>query len=242
MSSKVSAKDFAFKWIPYLPQDAGYKIKTHLSSKLMPSNLTQLHDNNEVQRVELLEIIHDDLSTLLKMRYEDFIDHILRHDIQKYICTFLQFSRRSTDHMFSFNVKDKDATISNQGGEGKIDIFGIDELSQSIRRKTFLIIHRLTDRNQISNKFSQESDYAQFLYDEWIFDIPRLLDFCAIYYFSNPLLTQQIVSFIFTIQPEYNKDLSHAIDLVTFIHFILALLLFICVYSVCLDAPKSTSS
>ncbi len=68
--------------ISYLPQDAGYKTQTHLSSNLMSSNLTQLNESNDVQRVELLEIINDDLSNLLKMKFKDFFNAIKRDDIQ----------------------------------------------------------------------------------------------------------------------------------------------------------------
>ena len=210
MSSRLTHKDFSLKFLPYLPQDAGYSVRTHLKSEYVSSKLTKLNANDETQRVELLEIMNDDLSNLLKMEFEDFIQNVIREDIQKYLCTFLQFSRRSSDNIFTFIEND----ISNKGGEGKIDMFGIDELSQSIRRKTFLIIYRLTDLKQISLKFTDEQKYGQLLYNQWIFDIPRLLDFCAIYALSNPSITNQIMTYIFKIQPKYNQDLEHALDLV----------------------------
>ena len=216
MSSKLSYKDFSLKFLPFLPQDAGYSVPTHLDSAYVSSKLTKLNDNDEIERVELLEIMNDDLGNLLKMNFEDFIQNVIREDIQKYLCTFLQFSRRSSDNIFTFAEND----ASNQGGEGKIDMFGIDELSQSIRRKTFLIIYRLTDIKQISLKFTDENKYGQLLYNQWIFDIPRLLDFCAIYALSNPSITKQIITFIFKVQPKYNDDLEHAIDLVKYHFFI----------------------
>lgn len=209
-ASNLSHKDFSLKFLPFLPQDAGYSVPTHLDSRYVSSKLTKLNDNNEIQRVELLEIMNDDLGNLLKMNFEDFIQNVVREDIQKYLCTFLQYSRRLSDNIFTFIEND----TSNQGGEGKIDMFGIDELSQSIRRKTFLIIYRLTDQKQITLKFTDQSKYGQLLYNKWIFDIPRLLDFCAIYSLSNPSITKQIVTYIFKIQPKYNDDLQHAIDLV----------------------------
>ncbi len=93
-------------------------------------------------------------------------------------------------------------------------MFGIDELSQSIRHKTFLIIYRLTDTKQISEQYNNSKEYGQELYNEYIFDIPRIFDFCSLYYFSNTSHIKQIVSHIFEIQPKYNNDLKHAIDLV----------------------------
>lgn len=224
MSSILSQKDFSFKFIPYLPQDAGYNIQTYLSSDIMRSNLTQLNDNSQAQRVEILEIMNDDLSNLLKMQFNDFLDNIVRADIEKYICTFLQFSRRSTDNLFSFNFNDKESNTTNKGGEGKIDLFGIDELSQSIRRKIFLLFYRLTDLKQIALKFGEDQNeqikkYGQWIYDQWIFDVPRIFDFCSIYNSSNPLITKQIVSFIYKIQPKYDEDLKHAMDLVTYYVF-----------------------
>ena len=209
--------------------DYGYKIQTYLSSDIMRSNLTELNDgNNEVQRVEILEIMNDDLSNLLKMQFNDFIENMVRRDIEKYIITFLQFSRRSTDNIFSFNIKDKESNRTNKGGEGKIDMFGIDGLSQSIRHKIFLIIHRLTHSKQIAVKFGDNEKYGTFLYYEWIFDVPRIFDFCAIYQFSNPSATKECISFIFQIQPKYNDDLKHAMELVTY--FII--LLFYIIYSI----------
>ena len=49
MAQKVSEKEFLSKFIPYLPQDAGYQIETHLESNVFKSNLTKLNDDDQVQ-------------------------------------------------------------------------------------------------------------------------------------------------------------------------------------------------
>eukprot|EP00485_Elphidium_margaritaceum_P013274 CAMPEP_0202727290 /NCGR_PEP_ID=MMETSP1385-20130828/185050_1 /ASSEMBLY_ACC=CAM_ASM_000861 /TAXON_ID=933848 /ORGANISM="Elphidium margaritaceum" /LENGTH=825 /DNA_ID=CAMNT_0049393529 /DNA_START=27 /DNA_END=2501 /DNA_ORIENTATION=- len=216
--------ELSFKFITYLPQDAGYNVDTHLTSDYMKSTLTTLSENDEMRRVQLLQIINDDLSNLLRLPFKAFIESMKRADIQKYLRSFLQHCRRCTDNLGALHLQNEDEAdeekqngTANQSGEGRLDMYGIDELSQNIRHKTFLVVCRLTDNDEINsntnNVFPDTAHYAQWLYDEWIFDIPFIFDFCAIYNFSNAQQTKQCVSYIFEVQPKYNQDLKHAIQL-----------------------------
>ena len=50
--------------------------------------------------------------------------------------------------------------------------------------------------------------YGEILYENFIFDIPKLMDLCVLYGQANgPLLTKMITN-VFAQQPSYNHDLS----------------------------------
>eukprot|EP00976_Prorocentrum_cordatum_P087490 1186928-Prorocentrum_minimum.AAC.4 len=51
-------------------------------------------------------------------------------------------------------------------------------------------------------------DHGAVLYDNWVFDIPKLLDICVLYGHSNPDLTRRLVEGVFTSQPAYVDDLA----------------------------------
>ena len=79
-----------------------------------------------------------------------------------------------------------------------------------------MLFYRLTnDLENINNYFNNDLvKYGEFLYENWIFDIPKLFDFACVYYLSNAMNCNKVISFVFQTQPKYNHDLKHAIDVV----------------------------
>lgn len=50
------------------------------------------------------------------------------------------------------------------------------------------------------------------IYDNYIFDIPRLFDICSIYAINNKDLLSKMIGNIFKQQPGYTRDLIGAIE------------------------------
>jgi hypothetical protein len=52
------------------------------------------------------------------------------------------------------------------------------------------------------------------LYDNWVFDTPKLLDFCRLYHLQNPKVAAEVVAGVFALQPLYWDDLHGNLALV----------------------------
>lgn len=55
---------------------------------------------------------------------------------------------------------------------------------------------------------SQEA-FSKIIYDNFLFDVPKILDMCALYH-NNPLLIK-LVENLFALQPNYYKDFKKCI-------------------------------
>ena len=53
--------------------------------------------------------------------------------------------------------------------------------------------------------------FGEILYENFLFDIPKIFDLCVLYGEGNSPLLTKIVDNIFTQQPKYNDDLQCAI-------------------------------
>ncbi len=60
--------------------------------------------------------------------------------------------------------------------------------------------------------FFTPEGFGQIIYDNYIFDIPRLFDICSLYAINNKELLTKMIGNIFKQQPGYSKDLQHAIQ------------------------------
>ena len=56
--------------------------------------------------------------------------------------------------------------------------------------------------------------FGEILYENFLFDIPKIFDLCVLYGEGNGPLLTKIVDNIFTQQPKYNDDLQCAIPTV----------------------------
>ena len=53
--------------------------------------------------------------------------------------------------------------------------------------------------------------FGEILYENFIFDIPKIFDLCVLYGEGNAQLLTKMVDNIFTQQPKYNDDLLYAV-------------------------------
>jgi len=56
------------------------------------------------------------------------------------------------------------------------------------------------------------SVFGEILYENFLFDVPKLFDLCVLYGAGNKQLVTKMVDNIFTQQPKYNDDLAQSID------------------------------
>lgn len=56
------------------------------------------------------------------------------------------------------------------------------------------------------------SVFGEILYENFLFDIPKLFDLCVLYGEGNKQLLTKMIDNIFTQQPKYNDDLAQTIN------------------------------
>lgn len=72
----------------------------------------------------------------------------------------------------------------------------------------FMVIMRLGSKGEAGGP--PPAAHGALLYDNWLLDIPKLLDLCSLYAHSNPMPLRQLLTNVFELQPKYLDDLNGA--------------------------------
>ena len=63
--------------------------------------------------------------------------------------------------------------------------------------------------------FITPSVFGDILYENFIYDIPKIMDVCVLFGGNNGALVSKMITNIFTQQPKYNEDLQTIIPTIT---------------------------
>jgi len=78
----------------------------------------------------------------------------------------------------------------------------------SLHRLVFLVCLRSSTHHETSTNFIDGKIFGDILYENYIFDIPRLMDICVVYgHGSDAALVSKMIGNVFQQQPKYNGDL-----------------------------------
>ena len=78
----------------------------------------------------------------------------------------------------------------------------------SLHRLFFLVCLRSSTHRESPTNFIEGKIFGDILYENYIFDIPRLLDICVLYGHGNDAaLVSKMIGNIFQQQPKYSDDL-----------------------------------
>ena len=81
----------------------------------------------------------------------------------------------------------------------------------SLHRLFFLVCLRSSTHHESPTSFIDGEVFGDILYENYIFDIPRLIDICVVYGHGNDsALVSKMIENVFKHQPKYNNDL-HAV-------------------------------
>ena len=83
---------------------------------------------------------------------------------------------------------------------------------ECLLRLFFLVCIRMATHKESKDHHISPHMFGEIIYENFIFDIPMLMDFCALYGSSNETIVKKMVSNIFTQQPKYNNDLSSVVQ------------------------------
>ncbi|XP_066871264.1 activating signal cointegrator 1 complex subunit 2 isoform X9 [Kogia breviceps] len=81
-------------------------------------------------------------------------------------------------------------------------------MEKRLHRSVFLTFLRMSTHKESRDHFISPSAFGEILYNNFLFDIPKILDLCVLFGKGNSPLLQKMIGNIFLQQPSYYNDLD----------------------------------
>jgi len=129
------------------------------------------------------------------LSYRFWCQLIFDHSLHRCIDSYLNEARRPHDIT--------DSTEARRGTPSDVSA-----CEMSLHRLFFLTCLRSSTHHESPASFIDGKVFGDILYENYIFDIPRLMDICVVYgHGSDCALVTKMIGNIFLQQPKYNDDL-----------------------------------
>jgi len=84
----------------------------------------------------------------------------------------------------------------------------MNDRQMSLHQLFFLVCLRSSTHHESPTNFIDGKIFGDILYENYVFDIPRLMDICVVYgHGSDAALVSKMIGNVFQQQPKYNDDL-----------------------------------
>ncbi|XP_071095165.1 activating signal cointegrator 1 complex subunit 2-like [Haliotis cracherodii] len=155
---------------------------------------TDITDRGQYEQwLERLKFIAEDLHWLLQLPHDKFwCQAVFNESLLTLLDTYLRFSPRSYDVIYD---------LPNDGRERHLEV----------HRLVFMTCVRMATHKESKDDHITPSVFGDILYENFIFDVPKLLDLCVLYGGGNGALLTKMITNIFTQQPKYADDLRATI-------------------------------
>nr|XP_048305877.1 activating signal cointegrator 1 complex subunit 2 isoform X3 [Myodes glareolus] len=84
-------------------------------------------------------------------------------------------------------------------------------MQKHLHRSVFLTFLRMSTHKESKDHFISPSAFGEILYNNFLFDIPKILDLCVLFGKGNSPLLQKMIGNIFIQQPSYYNDLDETV-------------------------------
>ncbi|XP_035022151.2 activating signal cointegrator 1 complex subunit 2 isoform X1 [Hippoglossus stenolepis] len=88
------------------------------------------------------------------------------------------------------------------------------EMQRSVHKVVFLTFLRMATHKESKESFLTPSVFGEIIYENFLFDIPKILDLCVLFGKGNSQLLHKMIDNIFTQQPSYYSDLDETVPTV----------------------------
>ncbi|KAM7415629.1 hypothetical protein PAMA_017926 [Pampus argenteus] len=88
------------------------------------------------------------------------------------------------------------------------------EAQRSVHRAVFLTFLRMATHKESKENFLTPAVFGEIIYENYLFDIPKILDLCVLFGKGNSQLLHKMIENIFTQQPAYYSDLNETVPTV----------------------------
>jgi len=182
----------------------------------VPSHDSLLSQDKRLQREEILKFQNRDLHKLLTCKNHKFWMLVFRDpSILIFLETYLKNANRPFDTHAIMNDNDADvdetlmgsASQDEEEDENELDDMSIiGKLESLMYRRVFMIFWRM-----VNDRIKQDSDkhsHGQLMKKNELITVPKLLDICALYGYSNINMTRRLFSRLLIMCPEYLDDVN----------------------------------
>uniref|UniRef100_A0A3B4AYT1 CUE domain-containing protein n=1 Tax=Periophthalmus magnuspinnatus TaxID=409849 RepID=A0A3B4AYT1_9GOBI len=148
--------------------------------------------------LEQARFITEDLEWLLALPHDLFwCQVVFDESLQRCLDSYLQLAPRSSD-------------VS-----GLPSSPALAEVQSALHRAVFMTFLRMATYKESKEHFLTASAFKEIIYDNFLFDIPKIMDLCVLFGKGNSHLLHKMIENIFTQQPSYYNDLEEAIPTVS---------------------------
>lgn len=88
------------------------------------------------------------------------------------------------------------------------------DTQRSVHRAVFLTFLRMATHKESKEGFITPAVFGEIIYENFLFDIPKILDLCVLFGKGNGQLLHKMIENIFTQQPSYYSDLDETVPTV----------------------------
>uniref|UniRef100_A0A672F3C3 CUE domain-containing protein n=1 Tax=Salarias fasciatus TaxID=181472 RepID=A0A672F3C3_SALFA len=88
------------------------------------------------------------------------------------------------------------------------------DMQRSVHRAVFLTFLRMATHKESKENFFTPAVFGEIIYENFLFDIPKILDLCVLFGKGNGQLLHKMIENIFTQQPSYYSDLDETVPTV----------------------------
>ncbi|XP_068509655.1 activating signal cointegrator 1 complex subunit 2 isoform X1 [Anas acuta] len=146
--------------------------------------------------LERAKFIADDLDWLLALPHDKFWCQVIFDEtLQKCLDSYLSHAPRKFDVLLDCHPE-------------------VNDMQKRLHRSVFLTFLRMSTHKESKDHFITPSVFGEIIYNNFLFDIPKILDLCVLFGKGNGPLLQKMIENIFTQQPSYFGDLDETLPTV----------------------------
>ncbi|XP_028269383.1 activating signal cointegrator 1 complex subunit 2 [Parambassis ranga] len=147
--------------------------------------------------LEHAKFITEDLEWLLTLPHDKFwCQVVFDESLQRCLDSYLHHAPRSLDL----------ATLPSS--------LAVADMQRSVHRVVFLSFLRMATHKESKDHFFSPTVFGEIIYENFLFDIPKILDLCVLFGKGNGQLLHKMIENIFTQQPSYYSDLDETVPTV----------------------------
>uniref|UniRef100_A0AAQ5YRJ7 CUE domain-containing protein n=1 Tax=Amphiprion ocellaris TaxID=80972 RepID=A0AAQ5YRJ7_AMPOC len=88
------------------------------------------------------------------------------------------------------------------------------DTQRSVHKAVFLTFLRMATHKESKERFITPAVFGEIIYENFLFDIPKILDLCVLFGKGNSQLLHKMIENVFTQQPSYYSDLDETVPTV----------------------------
>lgn len=144
--------------------------------------------------LELAQFISEDLEWLLALPHDKFwCQVVFDESLQRCLDSYLRYAPHGLDP------------------SGLSSTPAVANMQRNIHRSVFMVFLRMATHKESKENFITPAVFAEIIYNNYLFDIPKILDLCVLFGKGNSQLLHKMIENIFTQQPSYYGDLNETI-------------------------------